>query len=440
MVDIRPFSGLRYNPSVVGGLTQVICPPYDVISPAQQRELYQRTPFNAIRLELAEAFPDDTPDSNRYTRTAGHLQQWLAEGVLVPDAPSAMYLVEEQFTFQGRSKLRQGLTTCVRLEEFEKGIVIPHEYTTAGPKQDRLELMKACRANISPIMSLYRDTEKAIARLLAEVKRKEPVASTEPNGQVSYRVWAIQAPDLLQSIRGTLSAQPIYLADGHHRYETALNYRNLMLEDGNISSEASAANFVMMTMISMNDPDLLILPYHRLVGGLNQQELEGLNNRMRELFEWEEVSLPSSSAQDVASTMEKRLQGKDPRDMVYGIYMALPGQAKGFLLSLKGSRPGSEVPPLERCDMWFLHQQVLKPALGEDKEGTSVTFVHDEVEAIEAVQRGERQMAFLLRPLPLELFAEVVRQGDRLPPKATFFYPKLPTGLVINRLEGELGE
>ncbi|MBI4299208.1 MAG: DUF1015 domain-containing protein [Chloroflexi bacterium] len=439
MVDIRPFSGYRYNPSVVGELSRLLCPPYDVISPAQQRELYQKSPFNSVRLELTEQLPNDTLQHNRYTRAADTFKGWLAKGVLVPDVPSAMYLIEEEFNFRGRVRVRTGLTACVKLEEFEKGVIVPHEYTTSAPKKDRLELMKACHANISPIMALYSDSGGALTHLLSAARTKPSLAAGASSDGVIYRVWVIQNQDILRGIHEALSDRPVYLADGHHRYETALNYRNLQRASGAIKSDASTANFVMMTLISMNDPGLLIFPYHRLVGGLNSHEEKALSALMNERFEWEELQLTALSAEGIAATLEEGLQGRAQGDVVFGCFMLVSGKGKGYLLTLKNAHvPGPEAPPLERCDTWLLHQRVLNPVLGEHEAGTKLAFVHDAVEAVRAVQKGEQQMAILLRPLPLKLFEEVVGQGNRLPPKATFFYPKLPTGLVFNRLEGEM--
>ena len=437
MADVRPFRGLRYNPSVAGELTGLLCPPYDIISPAQQAELYRQNPYNAVRLELAESLPEDTAEDNRYTRAAATFQGWLKDGVLLPERSAAMYLVEEEYTFSGRAIVRRGLMACMRLEEFGKGSVYPHEFTTEGPKQDRLELMKACAANFSPILSLYPDQDGSIGSLLARVKDSPPDASTGLNGEAAYSVWVIRDRTLLSEIRDAMRPRPIYLADGHHRYETALGYRDLLRESRDMPSDNAAANFVMMSLASMDDPGVLVLPYHRLLGGLSEQEADSLWTWIEEMFHIEELPLPSSSPGDIAETLEGKLKDSDKSTMTMGVFSSQLGRAA--VLSLKTSQapdPGTSV--LERCEPRFLSDRVLRPTLGEVRESKAVTFVHDAVEAIAGVQRGEYQMALLLRPVPMDLFEEVVSKGERLPSKSTYFYPKLPTGLVFNHLVGEL--
>ena len=363
-------------------------------------------------------------------------QGWLREHALLQEPDPAIYAVEEEYAFAGKVRVRQGLMACVRLEEFGKGSVYPHEYTTEGPKRDRLELMRACAANFSPLMSLYPDSEGSVARLLARAQEGPPDASVEPNGEAAYRLWVVRDMELLSEIGAALEARPVYLADGHHRYETALRYRDLLRESGRLLSNDGAANFVMMSLISLHNPGLLVLPYHRLLGNLSENEARSLWLRIEEMFDVEELPLPSSSPQEAAEALEGNLNDNDRAKVAIGVFMSDDGRA--LVLWLKASQmPAPGAPTLERCEPWLLHERVLKPALGEVREGQTVTFVHDAAEAVDGVQRGQYQMALLLRPVPMSLFEEVVSKGERLPPKSTYFYPKLPTGLVFNYLVGD---
>jgi uncharacterized protein (DUF1015 family) len=443
MADVRPFKGLRYNPSAVGDLSKVLCPPYDIISRSDEEMLLQRSPYNAVRLELREEKPGEPRDEGRYGRAAAFFQQCLNEGVLVPERSPAMYLVEETFSHNGATMRRHGLMAAVRLEEFEKGIILPHEHTRPGPKADRLALMRACHTNFSPIMCLYRDADgaivgaKGLSPLLAQASKGRPTVSAAPDGQPSYRMWVIADRGILSRITDAMASRQIFIADGHHRYETALQYRNeLEASEGPLSPNA-ASRFMMMTLISMEDPGLLVLPYHRLAGGLSRDELASLRRGLGQAFEMAAIQVPRGSAKAVAKSLEGHLRQQPKDKMVAAAFGLEPGAA--HLLTLRDAyRPGPDRPSLEKSDMWLLHQHGIRPALGEEREGAALSFVHDAAEAIESVSSGASQVAFLLRPLPMELFEEVVGRGQRLPSKSTYFYPKLPTGLVINHLAGEL--
>lgn len=437
MADIRPFQGIRYNPAVVGDLSKVVCPPYDIISPAQAKQLGERSPYNAVRLELPQSEPQDDSVTARYARAAELYRKWLDDGVLLAERRPAMYLLEEEFSYEGVTRRRRGLMAVVRLEEYEKGIILPHEYTTPGPKADRLALMKACKTNFSPIMSLYRDQDGAIAQLLTEARRGQPDISLRPNGQAGYDMWIITDSTMLLRISSALADLRVFVADGHHRYETALQYLNkLEASEGPLPPDA-AARFMLMTLISMDDPGLLVLPYHRLVGGLTNDQLASLKRRLDLIFEIEPLDTPRGSSLVIARAIEDYL-AEQPREKVVIVAYGLE-RGKAHRLTLRETyHPAPDGPPLERCDMWILHHLAIHPALGQGVEEDAVTFVHDAPDAITSVREGANQMAFLLRPLSMELFEAVVSSGERLPPKSTYFYPKLPTGLVINSLEGEL--
>lgn len=439
MADIRPFRGLSYDYAKTGKLDGLLCPPYDIVTAAQEEKLVRRNQYNAVRLELRERHSDEPADEDRYSQAAELYRQWLEHGVLTAEPSPAMCLVEEEFSHRGSAGCRLGLTVIVRLEEFEKGIVMPHEYTRPGPKADRLALMKACRTNFSPIMSLYRDQDHAIAGVLEQVRQRESDATAAPEGLSSYRMWAITEPDLLEAIRGAMADRQVFVADGHHRYETALQYRNhLEATEGPLPADA-AARFMMMTLISMDAPGLLVLPYHRLLSGLSEGEKKSLVSELNRAFRVEVIEIPmvDGNSNAIAETLESRLNDQ-PEEKVVVMALGLE-TGRAHLLTLRDSfMPPPGAPSLEKCDMWLLHHHGIRAALGEEREGKAVNFVHDSGEAVESVLRGRADMALLLRPLPMNLFEEVVGKGERLPPKSTYFYPKLPTGLVFNSLSGRL--
>ena len=426
MADVRPFRGLRYNPDAVGELSNIISPPFDTISPELQSSLHRRSPYNVVRLESGERQPSDTPADNRYTRAAALMADWRDNRVLVRDGEPSFYLVEHTFTHEGR-RARLELLASVRVEEYERGVVLPHEFTRDADKRDRLALIQACHANFSPIMCLYRDEGGGLDRVLRRAMAGPPLADFSDAGQQGYRVWKIEG-ESTGEISEALSSRSLYIADGHHRYETALNYRNLTASEGAPSADA-AHNFVMMGLISFDDPGLLVLPYHRVLGGLDDGALAKVRKGLGELFD---LQAYGGGLEGFLAEIEAMGKGR----LVMGL-MDPHGRQGLQLLTLKAWTDTTACGVLGGSEAWILEEQVLRLILGESLGG-HVEYVHQGDEAESLVARGEYQMAFFLKPFPLDLFETVMNMGQRLPPKSTFFYPKLATGLVINPLEGRL--
>ncbi|MFA5316535.1 MAG: DUF1015 domain-containing protein, partial [Dehalococcoidales bacterium] len=267
MAEIRPFRGVRYDPALTEPGT-VICPPYDVISPRQKTELLERSRYNFVRLEAAQGLPQDTDQDNKFTRTRAMLDEWLERGVLKADAAPSLYLHDYYFGFAGKQYCRRELITTVRLEEWDRMVVRPHEDTFAEPKKERLDLMRATSAGLSPIMSLYQDPGKRLGALLEEAAGRKPELDFVA-GRERHCLWVITQKPLLEQIAQSLAAEPLYIADGHHRYESALAYcrsRRALSPDAGPDADF---NFVLMTLIAFDDPGLLVLPPHRLVRGLS---------------------------------------------------------------------------------------------------------------------------------------------------------------------------
>ena len=433
MADVRPFRALRYNPDIVGDLSRIVCPPFDTISPELQSSLYQRSPHNVVRLERGERLPTDTGEDNEYGRAANLLAEWIHKRVLVREEMPAFYLVRHTFDFRGRSRSRLELMVCVGLEDYEKRVVLPHEYTRDADKRDRLSLMKACHANFSPIMCLYRDEDRRLSHVIEEVMAGPPMMEFSDAADQGYEVRRIQDATQIGEIRRVLSPRSLYIADGHHRYETALAYRDHVASSHDLASAGDETpGFVMLGLIGFNDPGLMVLPYHRVVSGLSEAQLQRVRGGLGEYFQ----SVPFSPAgngglADLLKAVE--LRGKERLAM--GLLDRKSGAPQ--ILTAKPGLDLERLGPIAGSEAWILEEQVLKPVLG-DSVGQCVGYIHDGEEVEVGISNGECQLGFLLKPFPLDLFETIMDLGQRLPPKSTFFYPKLATGLVMNLLEGSL--
>ena len=432
MAEVLPFRGLRYNTGIAGELPNIICPPFDTISPELQRSLYHRSPYNVVRIEAGESMASDTPQDNRYTRSATQFTEWMEKQVLVRDVDPSFYLVRHTFRSRGSEEARLELMACVRLEEYERRVVLPHEYTRDADKRDRLALIEACRANFSPVMCLYRDKSKKTQTIFQRTMAAPPLMEFQDPGEQGYSVWRIDDPVQTMEISEAMASTPLYIADGHHRYETALTYRQRMAsgqDDGQTKDQAF--NFAMVGLIEFEDPSLLVLPYHRALGGLDETTLDRIKARLGELFDTRPFG--KGSGRELAAFLrEIELLGKD--HLVIGLLDSK--RDDGQLLILKTGDLDA-LGPIAQSEAWILSEQVLKPILG-NALAEHLAYIHDADEAERGLRSGEYQLGFLLKSFPLDLFETIMNMGERLPPKSTFFYPKLATGLVINLLEGKI--
>jgi uncharacterized protein (DUF1015 family) len=423
-MEVSPFRGIRYNQRIVGDLTRVICGPYDVITPEQQRLYYKKSDYNAIRLEL----PESTDD--RYRRAATTFQQWLKQGVLQYDSVSSFYLHEHQFRYSGKKMIRCGVVARVKVEPWGRGI-FPHEETSSKAKGDRLQLMRACRANFSPLFCLYQDSEQKIASTLKRVAQEEPLISSRvgrgdsPGSDEVHSLWAVTDRKIKQRLGELLSSKPIYIADGHHRYETALTYQRERTQEQCPGVSRGAFNYVMVELIEFSDPGLVVLPLHRLVRGISPSSLTSLRDRLRDFFTVESVVL--------------RIDDWHlPIDGCLAILGLQPGSSvvlkKRQDVSLEAMMPANRSQAYRQFGVSILNHIVLDRVLGGAKD-LEVAYTVDAEEARQKVKEGTCQLAFLLQPPRLETVKAVADGQDRMPRKSTYFYPKLPAGLVINPLD-----
>ena len=426
MAKVTPFRGWRYNPAMVDDMGAVLCPPYDMITPSIQQALMDRHPLNVIHLEAGEGLDWAADPEGRYAETAGRFEQWLQQGVLRQDAEPGYYLMRHGFTLEGRERSRLGLIACVGIEDYETRQVLPHEFTEAPVVRDRVKLMESVSANISPIMSIYQDEANELGPLFERIMAKQSEFDTRDEFGSDATMWRIADSEDVDSITRFFSVRPVFLADGHHRYEASRHYRLARHAEGP-DSPARAHNFVMMTLIGFDDPGLVVLPYHRNLSGLSEAQIARVNERLNEVFEFE--PLGSRSTEEIVHLVEER--GRS------GQLMAVLGPDGAQLLTLRPSSVGDDWGAMAVSEAWVLEEKILRPELG-DATLQHLGFLHDHDEAAEAVATGALQMVFLMKPFPMDAFQEIVGQGQRLPRKSTFFYPKLPTGLVINRIDGEI--
>lgn len=426
MANVTPFRGWRYNPAMVDDMAAVLCPPYDLITPQVQQALMDRHPLNVIHLEAGEGLDWASDPADRYAETAQRFEQWLGDSVLQQEATPSYYLMRHGFTLNGERRSRLGLIACVGIEDYDTRQVLPHEFTEAPVVRDRVKLMESVSANISPIMSLYRDAGNELGPMFQQVMSTAPDVDARDEYGTDSAMWRISDPNDVAAITRFFASRPVFLADGHHRYEASrLHQRNRQAEGADGASRAH--NYVMMTLISYDDPGLVVLPYHRNLSGLSGEQLESVRARLTEVFEPEPVQ--GLSPDEMVALVEER--GRSAR------VLAAVAPEGAQLLTLRDAAVSEDWGPLSVSEAWVLEEQVLRPELG-DATLRHLGFLHDHEEAAEGVASGALQMAFFLKPFPMDAFEEIVGQGQRLPRKSTFFYPKLPTGLVINRIDGEI--
>jgi uncharacterized protein (DUF1015 family) len=434
VTDIRPLYGIHYNKTLLDDWSRVICPVYDIISLQQREQLYRLNENNFVRLEAALELPQDTPQDNKYTRSAAIFDDWLKRGILQKDEKAAIYIHDHYFEFKGRQYKRRGIIARIHLEDWDKMIVRPHESTLAEAKSDRLSLIWAIQANTSSILSLYEDKSGQIKDILAEQSRDLPLMNLAISGSEGHRIWAITDKNILDRIRSHFSEKPIYIADGHHRYESALTYSR-QKKAGTSSNVDEPYEFVMMTLVDFNDPGLLILPPHRLVRGISKSVLDGLIERLKVFFEIEELFFDSGTIWD---TIDQKIKNDDLP------VLELFGVSPGKILLLKPKNIQNLMPmmPYFHSDLYkqlevsIIDHVVLEKllALSNEKDKVNLGYCYDRTDAVNRVKDGEYQICFILKPIQAEVIKAIADLSDKMPKKSTYFYPKVPAGLIINQL------
>jgi uncharacterized protein (DUF1015 family) len=412
MADVQPFQALYYDLARTGGLQPVAAPPYDVIDPAQREQLVRRSPYNVVAVDLPQN------GSDPYAHAADLLRSWTADGIVVRDSEPALWALEQAYTGpDGQARTRHGIFARVKVEDYGPGRIRPHERTHPGPKEDRLRLTRATRANLSPIFSLYDDPAGAAWGAVAPHTQGAPWGEVTDADETVHRLWRVTDPAALAAVHAALAPAELLIADGHHRYETA---RVFAAEPG----APAGADHVLMCLVALQDPGLTVFPTHRLVIGLD----DAAKAALREALERDWAAEPADA-----------LEPQPGATVRIGYYDGTPR-----MLTLKDpaiadrALPGKPE-PYRRLDTAVLEALVLRGALGMTEDDIShlngLGYARTAEEARARVDAGEADAAFFMAPTPVERVRDVAAAGENMPPKSTYFHPKVLTGMVFNPLE-----
>jgi uncharacterized protein (DUF1015 family) len=431
MATIAPFRGIRYHKDKVGDISAVVTLPYDRITPELQEKYYATHPHSIVRIILGKEEPGDNERSNKYTRARDYFNQWLSESILIQDPNPAIYAYHQEYRISGGpARIRHGFIAALRLEPFESGIVLPHERTLSKPKADRLNLLRATETNFGNIFLLYPDKENRINAILEHHTQREPdIVAVEPTeGDIVHRVWKINDADTIQRVVAEMESKSVMIADGHHRYETALNYRNEMREVQGVTEGEMPYDYCMATFVSTDDPGLVILPTHRLVHNLASFDPDQFRADASAYFDISEVTDLKGMLQALSET----------GGHCFGAYVA---KNTYWMLSLKGEDIINHLTPADRSQEWrtldvtILHAVVIEHLLGISPEKVAsqenIKYLRDPEQGVTKVDSGEAQLCLYLNPTKPEQVRIVAEKGDRMPQKSTDFYPKLIAGLVF---------
>jgi uncharacterized protein (DUF1015 family) len=447
MAQVFPFRAYRFNPQVAP-VDRVLTQPYDKISPERQAEYYAMHPQNLIAVEKGRIFPEDSAQNNVYTRAAAKVEEWIRDHIVVQDPIPAFYAYMQEFTVPGLSerRTRRGFIGAGQLEEYSAGVVFRHEHTLSGPKADRLELLRHTRTHTGQLFMLYSDPQKRVDAVLAEAESSVAPASelTDEYG-VIHRLWPIAESDRVHAIQQAMADQKLVIADGHHRYETALNYRNELRATAASLDPHASYERAMMTFVNTRGEGLVILATHRVVTNVHDFSWPAVRRYLEPWFASE--VFPFASDSEKSQVQEKFLArlAATAKQRSIGAYPAAPAGQRAFYLF--GLRPGADlaqllpgVPALQRdLDVVLLHDGILEPALGITLQAATkemnLTYEREAARAIAAVDSGQAQVSFFLNPVDVEKVIQIATSNEVMPQKSTDFYPKLLSGVTMYRVE-----
>lgn len=430
-MTIVPFRGLRYNQDKMKEVSTVVTPPYDIIDETAQARYYAENPVNVIRLELGLIFPQDTPTNNRYTRAAQYLQKWMEDQTLRAEDKPSLYLYQQDFEIKGEKLTRIGLLCGLKVESYDKGNILPHEETLSKPKADRLSLMRTTHSNFSSIFGLFSDQKKVIETALRkDIQGRTPDVSMVDETGETHQIWAISDEKTVAKVVKTMADKKIYIADGHHRYETALAYSEEMAEQGK-----TGYDYVMATLVNLYDEGLVVLPTHRVAGNLKDFEFTSFSKQLGKLF----TVKKAGTREDLPALIEKMSASGDKH--CFGMYY----DHKAYLLTLKNFSVAADLLPADRSEAWksldvaLLDNLILDRLLSigeqERRNQDHLAYSRDEAWVVDKIDAGEYEIGFFLNPTKVQEIVDVATAKDKMPQKSTYFYPKLITGLVLNNMD-----
>jgi len=432
MVEVTPFKGVRYDKEKAGNMNLLVSPPYDVISEAERDVYYGNSDHNVIRLSLGRDEKDDGDESNKYTRARKFLDEWMSKGVLKRDEKDSLYIYEQEYSLWGERKIMRGFICLVRLEDLESGHIYPHERTLPKPREDRFRLIKAVRANISPIISIYSDRHNRINSILKTEVKREPALKFADEEGITHDLWTVQDEKAIEAIVSEMKNLDLFIADGHHRYETALKY----------SKEGDGKNkHVMMLLVDMNEGGISILPAHRLLRNIRKMDEKELESGLLEHFDLEVFRFDGDELEQRGKMFKHMWEKSD--EHAFGMYA---GGNKYYLLTLKDDaiidkEMNKDTPRIwKKLDAVILHSLIIDGIFGVKDDGSvkyeeSISFIKSRDTAIQAVYEKEYDVALFLNPTKMSQVENVGRTRTRMPQKSTYFYPKPLTGLVMNVME-----
>jgi uncharacterized protein (DUF1015 family) len=437
MADIHPFRALRYDLQRVPA-SQVVTQPYDKITPAMQDRYYAASPYNLVRIILGRRDPGDNVTSNVYTRAAAHARDWRNAGILRQDVSPSIYIYSQTFAApSGTSFERRGFIALGRVEDYSAKVVFRHEQTLSKPKADRLDLLRATRAHYEQLFLLYEDSGR-IGSLLATVQ--PPTIDVADEYGVAHRVWQVSDPAVIASVQTEMRDKKLVIADGHHRYETALNFRDECRSKAGRAGADAGSNpqapyeFVMMTFVNMNDPGLLVLPTHRVVHSLHSFSADDFQNSSRAFFAVEEIDPALDAARATAVLRERGRAGTAllavTANRAFVLHSPKPASAQ-FFAGLSPRQQALDVVQLHKC----LLEGVLKLSEESIRNQQNLSYLREASEALAQVRSGAANLAFLMNPCPVEQVRDVAFAGEVMPQKSTDFYPKLLSGLTAYALD-----
>jgi uncharacterized protein (DUF1015 family) len=448
MAEIHPFRAYRYDTNRVR-LDHVLTQPYDKITPAMQEKYHAASPYNLIAIEKGRTLPGDTPQSNVYTRAAQTLDEWTAQKILVQDAAPNIYICSQEFLVPGTQtrRTRLGFIALGRVEDYAAKVVFRHERTLSAPKADRIELLRHTRAQTGQLFMLYDDPARKIEMALEEAVRKFAPAELADEFGVTHRLWAVADRAFVERVQNAMPEQKLIIADGHHRYETALAYRDECRAHAATPDPLAAYEFAMMTIVNIHSRGLVILPTHRILRNLPDFHFEKVRKDAHKYFDW--YSYPFSSPEERGTAyaeFRKDLESQSHGRRAIGIYA---GGGAFYLFTLRRDADLTQLlPDLSEAqrglDVVLLHRLLLEKVLSISAEAVAaeknVGYEREMDAALAVVDRGEAQVACLLNPVRVQQVAEIALAGDVLPQKSTDFYPKLLSGLAIYKVEGHVAE
>jgi uncharacterized protein (DUF1015 family) len=451
MAQVHPFQAFRYNPHRVP-FERVLTQPYDKISPAMQDNYYAADPHNLISVEKGRTFPDDTPQNNVYTRAAARLENWIRENIVAQDPVPSFYAYTQEYTVPGtgEQRARRGFIGAGKLEEYSAGVVYRHEHTLSGPKADRLELLRHTRMHTGQLFMLYSDPQQRIDAILKDAESAAPATVLHDEYGVVHRLRVIADPDRTTVIKSAMEEQKLVIADGHHRYETALTYRNeRRLTAGGLHPSAPYASapydFAMMTFVNTSSEGLTILPTHRLAANLHDFSWSEARRYLEPWFEAHAFPFADdgqkAEAQNKFLTQLQQVRGQ----RAIGVYPTAEHAKRAYyVLTLRRGADLTQllhsVSPLQReLDVVLLHDGILEPAFGITLQSVTaernLTYEREASVALDAVDRGAAQIAFLLNPVDVDQVMRIATAGEVMPQKSTDFYPKLLSGITMYRAD-----